>query len=186
MSPSRYGVCSHPSLQNHPFPLRRQLAEKLLESCYVPPPSDVAVAATWPLGYPSCYCRRGTAVGSLERTAGRCQPCGKRKTGQGGSGLDYYFLFLPFLACRLSNPRWSEYVHVQDCYIVFAKYVSVSLASVMPPLCCLEPLMRCSDVGWMLCIVYQDFDVLSWDVSSCWLTTSRHRLSAWISLQWNL
>ena len=87
MSPSRYGVCGHPSLQNHPSPSHRQLGRKLLESCSVPPPSVVAAAVTRPLGRPSCCCRRGAAVASPERTAGRCQPCGKRKAGQGGSGL---------------------------------------------------------------------------------------------------
>src|SRR6266702_4260754 len=128
MSPSRYGVCGHPSLQNHPSPSHRQLGRKLLESCSVPPPSVVAAAATRPLGHPSCCCRRGTAVASPERTAGRCQPCGKRKAGQGGSGL---LLSLPPLSCM--SPF--ELTHVQDCYIIYAKYVSVSLASVMPPLC---------------------------------------------------
>src|SRR6266702_2841839 len=75
-----------------------------------------------------CCCRRGAAVASPERTAGRCQPCGKRKAGQGGSGL---LLSLPPLSCM--SPF--ELTHVQDCYIIYAKYVSVSLASVMPPLC---------------------------------------------------
>ncbi len=85
------------TLQNHPSLSHQPVGWKLLKSCSMPPPSVIA-AATQPLSHPSCCCCRGAVVASPERTTGRCQPCGKRKVGQGRSGL---LLSLPPLSCML-------------------------------------------------------------------------------------